>query len=253
MKNGVYQVLSSEYQQKLETFLSGFEDLREASIANYTPEVLRQLPYVSFDTSMWKLRQYDLKLISNYLKSGGKALEIGAWNSWLTQHIAASGMETTAVDIFIHDRDGLGAKQHYEQDWRAIQMDLRQLDLIDDEFDMIVINRSFQYLQDMQESIRVLKQRLKKGGVLIITGLTLESNPARIQEQLDAAAASFESKYGSPFLLHEFQGYNTKESLNQLKNQGVQLKVYPELRIQTLVANVLSSQHKYYYGIFEKQ
>jgi len=253
MKNDVYQILSPEYKERLETFLTGFEDFRKEEIVKYTPEMLRKLPDVSFDKSMWSLRQQDLELILKYVRKGGKAMEVGAWNSWLTQHLARSGMETIAVDIFTHEIDGMGAKKHYPEDWVAIQIDLRRLNLIDEQFDLIVVNRSFQYFQNMEESLQNLQNRLKKGGTLLLTGLTLESDNKRIQLQLDAAAASFESKYGTPFMLHDFQGFLTKENLNQLKAMGLNLKWYPKLRLRSMVGQVVSKRPIYYYGIFEKQ
>ena len=252
MKDGVHQILTPEYKQKLDTFLKGFEDSRKEAITNYTVQVIQKLPFVSFDRGLWKLREYDLNLVSKFIKPDGRALEIGSWNAWLTHHISRAGMDITAVDLFIHDRDGLAAKKHFDENWLAIQMDLQRLNLIDEKFDLIVVNRCFQYFQEMHETVRVLQDRLKKGGVLLLTGLTLESDKERIQQEIDTAALNFESKYGTPFHLHEFQGYNTEESLKKLKNQGVKVKIYPELRIRSMIGHISRKHHIYYYGIFHK-
>ncbi|MCR9171358.1 MAG: class I SAM-dependent methyltransferase [bacterium] len=253
MKNGVHQIIKTEFQSKLMPFLEGFEDFRKEEIAKYSPEILRKLPFVDFDKAMWSLRQMDLELIEKYIQTNRTVLELGAWNSWLTQHLVKGGMLATVVDLFIHELDGLGAKQHYSEDWLAIQMDLQALEIIDDQFDLIVVNRAMPYFRDLSRTLDILKFLLKEGGTLIVTGITYQKNTQRIQKQLDAASRAFETVYETPFMLHEFKGFFAQEDLELMNSKGLQLQLYPKLRLRSYAASIFSSRPAYYYGIFEKE
>lgn len=251
MQQGVYQIATPEYQERLFTFLKHFEDSRSDVTARYTPEILRKLPEAAFDQDMWNLRKMDLKLVLEHIQPGYKnALEIGAWNGWLTHHLARHGLNTTAVDIFLHDRDGLSAKQHYDEDWRAVQMDLQRLDLLAEQFDLIVVNRSIPYFTDIVRTFEILKSLLAPGGMLIITGMVYTRNPERIERALATAQKTFEERYDSPFYLHEYRGYLEQNDLTQLQKSGLQLHIYPQLRLQSFVGKFVASRPIHYYGTF---
>ena len=78
------------------------------------------------------------------LKDQLKILDLGAWNGWLSNQLSSDGHElVTAIDYFLHERDGLAAKKYYPNEFLAIQMDLEDLSILPYNYDIIIINRGF--------------------------------------------------------------------------------------------------------------
>lgn len=253
MKNGVYQVMTHEFAADVSVFLHHFEESRASEAAKYSPEILRNLPEATFDTGMWNLRKMDLELVLNLFQPHYKtALEVGAWNGWLSHHLVRLGLETTAVDLFVDALDGLGAKVHYHEDWSAIQMNLQELQLLDGPYDFIVVNRSIAYFTDMFGAVETLKSLLAPGGLLLITGMTYTTNASRIERELETAREAFKKQYGIPFGVNPFRGYLLNSDLKRMRQDGLQLRIYPKLRLQSVVGKLIASRPVYYYGLYQK-
>ncbi len=249
MKNGVYQILDPEQKKKLETYLEAFEDFRKKEIAKMDVSQFKMLPFVDFDRDHYRLKQYDLHLIRQHATKNGKALDVGSWNGWLSNRLVELGYSTTAVDRFTHHIDGMGAKQYYPNDWTTIQLDMDRLALLDEKFDLIVVNRCLNYFTDIRQTLRDLKSLLNPGGILILTGLSYVKNPARIIEHLNSFEKEFEERYHVPFRLNAYRGFLDRNDIDLIQAEGVHLKKYPELRFKTFLATLFPGKTKYYYGI----
>lgn len=251
MKNGVYQIVTDEHKDKLTRYLNAFEDFRKPYIDTIDPSQFANLPYSDFDTNAFKLKQIDLRLIERNLpKKKLKALDIGAWNGWLSNRLSGFGFNTTAVDIFTHDLDGMGAMKYYPNSWKSIQIDMNRLQLLDDKFDLIIINRGLNYFDSLSDTIESVKGLLSDGGVLLILGLNLFKNVNHIVTNLEKTATEFEKKYGVPFKLNDYDGYLKSSDLTILKKNEIKIRFYKELFFQSLLGTFLSYKPKYYYGYF---
>lgn len=252
MLNGVYRIVSPEFGSILHPFVESLEDFRKEAYDHIDPKTLPQLPNVNYDKGLWDLRKIDLKLVENHIEASYEtALDIGSWNGWLTHHLARKGLETVAVDYFTHHLDGLGAKQHYAEDWLAIQMNLERIELLDRTFDLIVVNRCLNYFTEPELIVERLKKLLNRGGTILILGLTYVRDIQSIKVGLKEVGKAFEAKYKVPFMFKEFRGYLLKSDLETLKKSGVHIRLHKELRLQSWSGRLIAKQPIYYFGIFK--
>lgn len=250
-RNDTYQIVAGDYKTRLHKFLENFEDFRESEISKYTPEKLRNLPFTEDDPGMWSLRQEDLRLVQSHIQSNYKtALEFGAWNGWLTHHLAKSGLKTTAIDHFTHEIDGLGAKMHYKEDWRTIQMDHERLELLDEKFDLIIANRCLGYFENPEKILPALKAMLNPNGTIIFIGLTLKKDTRNARVALEQMNEQFQENYNESMFFKEYPGYLSLANLKALKADGMQIKIYPKLRLQTMLGRIIASRPMYFYGVY---
>lgn len=254
MKNGVHQLMTPKYQLQLESFLTDFIDSRQSYIDQVDVTNLKTLPFTTAEPEMWKLRQFDIEQIKQYApKKKNTTLELGAWNGWLSNRLAEMGHEVTAADIFSHSIDGLGAHIYYPNKWTSIQMDLDDLSIFDTQFDLIVVNRSISYFLNLEQTLDVLISLLSKNGVLILTGLSYSSNPQRIIEQLKNAENDFQKKYSRSFRIKDFKGYLENSDLKTMKNKGVTITKYPQLKLKSLLGHLVPSKPIYYFGLYSNK
>lgn len=254
MKNGAYQILTPEYAETLFPFLDAFDSFENPNLPTIEPSRFRELPFVEFQAHLWSLRRVDLKHIRKRTKPSYRtALEIGSWNSWLTHHLAKDGLSVVAVDHFINDSVGLGTKKYYDEDWTSIQMDVERMDLFENKFDLIVVNRCLNYFTSPENAIKQLQSLLSPGGTLIVTGITLERDTTKTLQKLATASKAFESKYQIPFFFKKFKGFLETKDLTAMRKLGLQLHWYPELRMRSILGKLSRKRAMYYYGISENR
>ncbi|MFQ5582945.1 MAG: class I SAM-dependent methyltransferase, partial [Calditrichia bacterium] len=239
----------------LNPFLSKFSEVRKACFKNYLqPEDYTLLPYgkaVAGD-SEWKLRRYDLKIVLSVLEkqSNQAILELGGYNGWLTHHIAAMGHDVTTVDYFLDDLDGLKTRKFYGEKWKSIQMDIRDIYLLDQKFDAIIVNRCLQFFVDPIQYFRSLSGMLETGGMIILTGLQIFKKPERKIEVMKNERQEFLKRYGFDRMFVPFKGYLDAGDKQQLLAAGVLLKKYPQFKIANFRAWINPELPVQYYGIF---
>jgi 2-polyprenyl-3-methyl-5-hydroxy-6-metoxy-1,4-benzoquinol methylase len=251
IKNGVYQITTPEYKFRLEVFLKAFEDWRKNYISKINNNDFKKLPYVKFDKGTWSSRKMDVKLIRHLsLNNKGKALDVGAWNGWLSNKLMDMGFEVTAVDLFTHHLDGLGANEHYNNSWLNLQMDVNSLSILNEKYDLIVINRSLPYFSNLDKTIVDLKSMLTKNGKLIITGINYVKNPHEIIKGLNKANVEFQDKYRLPILFNPSKGYIDKSDLTMLNKHDIKLYPYKALLFKSLLGYFFDKRTFYYYGMF---
>lgn len=181
-------------------------------------------------------------------KSKGQVLEIGAWNGWLTHHIARAGYDVIAADYSAHPSDGLGAKQYYSVDWLAIQMDLSDLSIFDPCFDVVIINHGLHLFPDPVSYVEQARTRLKPGGKLILLNLTFFRDPSQRKAQFTTVSETFQQKYGVPMLLKPSRGYMDFDDKAKLEAAGIKLHTYSGRRKANLKASLIKTAPAYFYG-----
>jgi 2-polyprenyl-3-methyl-5-hydroxy-6-metoxy-1,4-benzoquinol methylase len=203
------------------------------------------------DDFQWRLRRYDLAVVRRLLsgRRGQRILDVGAWNGWLSHRMAGDGHLVTAIDYFVDEFDGLGAKKFYSTSWQAIQMDLADLHVLDESFDAILLNRCVQFFPQPAAYVAQAKAQLAPGGLLILTGLELYRDPrakaARVAQLLD----SHRQRYGCELFLRPTKGYLDFADKAQLEAQGVQIKPPWQLLPANLKARLRPTLPRHCYGV----
>jgi 2-polyprenyl-3-methyl-5-hydroxy-6-metoxy-1,4-benzoquinol methylase len=253
--DGVLILLREEFSEKLNPGLRRFSEIRKNKLGKYLkPQDYPFLPYgdaVSGNVE-WRIRQFDWEILLPLLKDrkGQRVLEIGPYNGWLTHRMAKLQLEITAIDYFIDDLDGLKTKKYYREEWKSIQMDIRDLAIIDERFDIIVVNRCLQFFEDPIEYFGSLKGKISQNGMIILTGLQFFKNPQQKRKLLEKIKSDFKQKHDFNFMLVPFKGYLDFEDKQKLSSQNVDLQAYPKLRLSNLKSFIKPLLPRHYFGAY---
>jgi len=256
--DGILILLEDKFAQKLNSRLSRFSDIRKNKLGEYLkPQDYPLLPYgdaVSGNVE-WRLRQIDLEIMLPLIKErkGQRVLEVGPYNGWLTHRMAELEMDVTAIDYFIDDLDGLKAKKYYREKWKSIQMDIRDLSIIDEKFDIIVLNRCLQFFEDPAEYFVSLKEKVTQNGMIILSGLQFFKNPQEKQKQLEKVKSDFRHEHNFDYMLVPIKGYLDFEDKQKLNLQNVNLHPYSKLIVNNLKSLIKPSLPRHYFGVYHHQ
>jgi 2-polyprenyl-3-methyl-5-hydroxy-6-metoxy-1,4-benzoquinol methylase len=237
MEEGILKLMEENFGQRLDSWLRNFEQFRRPGLQPLEFDGLPQSG-IGVDKNIWNARSEDLRIISSIINFPGKtALDIGSWNGWLANQLANRTMEVTAIDYFIDEQDGMKAKKHYTNpSWNSIQMDLEDLDVISDRFDLIVVNRCFAYFTDRNRLINSVMNMLKPGGQLIITGLNLVTKAEGEAVELKVARKEYFERFDEDLMFKPFKGYVDKDDMLYLKSKG--FRIYPYRSVKNLLKRV---------------
>lgn len=233
---GVLRLLDPPFASRLQAFLVAFRKLREADGRRiHDPTVFPRLPFAAEmrHDPEWRMRGYDLRVIRRLVagRSGMTVLDIGAWNGWLSHNLSLDGHRVTAVDYFDDELDGLGAHRFYASRWQPIQLDLRNLSVLEDRFDLVVLNRCVQFFPDPPAVAAHAFDRVTEGGMLVLTGLELFDDPA-VRRQ---GVRMFEERLARhgivPFV--PMRGFLDRSDRDGFLDLGIELRAYPQLRMRT--------------------
>ena len=250
-------LLEDGFAQRLAGYLDKLAESRaQAGRRILDPGAYERLPAgqeASGDLSWqveWRLRGYDLSVVRGLLSGTGprRVLDVGAWNGWLSNRLAQDGHAVTAVDYFADEYDGLRACQHYQARWRSIQMDLRDLSLLDECFDVIIFNRCLQFFADPVASLLAARRSLAPGGVLIVTGLQVFQAPRTKARQVEGYLRTYREQHGFDLHLFPTKAYLDTADCRGLARLGVRLRRYPQLWPAHLLACLDPSRPTHTYG-----
>lgn len=253
-RDGVLVLLSVEFGRYLRAFLDAFSRLREAHQARLMDVAAYPLlpygPAVSADFR-WDIRRADLALVPRLLPSARplRILEVGAWNGWLTHHLARAGHQVTAVDYFDDEYDGLRAHKHYAESWTAIQMNLEELSLLASPFDAIILNHCLAFFTHPPATVAQAQALLAPAGRLLIIGLSFFRRPAFKRAQVAADRAQRQAAGVKE--LKEMRGYLDWQDRVWLTRQGVRLRAYGALWRANLKARLRPTAPYYAYGLYQ--
>ncbi len=254
-RGDVLILLEDGFSARLEPFLVKFSEFRTREGKHLLDETLYpQLPCAPSLANIfeWRFRCHDVSVIDGLLSglSAQRILDIGAWNGWLSNQLAARGHQVTAADYFIDPYDGLQAKRFYPHQWEAVQMDLQDLSLFALPFDVVIVNRCLQFFADPPAYVEEARRVLRPGGLLILTGLGF----FRIATAKASEVAAFRRRLWE-LEIGEFKsmkGYLDWEDRHRLRAAGVSLEPYPQLRLANLKSLVRRSSPWYAYGLYRQ-
>lgn len=252
---GVLRLLDRGFGERLDRFLTAFQRLRDADgrrIRNFS--IFPLLPDALSRDPEWRMRGYDLAVIRRLTagRTRGSALDVGAWNGWLSHHLAAGGHAVTAVDYFVDELDGLGAQRFYPVRWRSVQMDLRDLSVLETRFDLVVLNRCIQFFEDPAAMVTAAAALVAPGGLLVATGLEVFTDPTARRRQVEAMLERHRRQGLEPFV--PFKGYLDSQDRCKLHAAELELRPYPQLRmrIARLRSLLVRGRGRQYYGVLTR-
>ena len=256
--DGVLVLLEAAFAQQLTTFTAKLERFRDqAGKRLLDATAYEELPFskqVKADGE-WQIRGFDWQMISKHLAGQGPQtiLDIGAWNGWLSHRLAQQGHQVTASDYFSDPFDGLRAKQFYSTDWAAIQMDLTDLSLLDETFDVVIINHGLQFFPDPLAHLQAAQQKVKPGGWLFVLGLQFFSNPIPRSKEIAKLQARFQQQQQANLFLKPTKGFLSWDDRIALKRAGVQFKTHFPLQWRNLKARSNPALPHFCYGLWHKR
>ncbi|MCB0795476.1 MAG: methyltransferase domain-containing protein [Flavobacteriales bacterium] len=254
LKDGVLSLLSEAFACELDPFLQTFSSYRQVVHERITDaKVYDGLPWsgLAIDKGAWQLRVLDLQLVREVLSGqrGIRVLDIGAWNGWLSARLTEEGHSALAVDYFDDPFDGLGAVQHYDRKFPAIQCDLERLDLLEGPFDLIVVQRCVAFFEDLTASMSQWRSLLTPGGRILLTGLSIHHQDRWIADTFKRRRERYHALTGGTYIFKNVKGYLDGTDEQLLRTLGVALHPYPSLRIKNLLNRFRPSKPVFLYGI----
>lgn len=251
--DGVLELLDDDLARRLQAFLEPFTALRAADEKRLLdPRIYPSLPDAPEvrNNHEWRLRSYDLDVVSRLLadRPNQRVLDLGAWNGWLSNRLAQLGHRVTAIDYFVDEYDGLRARKFYATDWLPIQMNLEDLDVLDQQFDVVIANRCVQFYADPPAYAEAVKQKVAPGGALLITGLAFMRDPSQRIAGLAALRQQYQDN-GFDFF-KPMKGYLDFDDKARLAAQGFTLHPYRQLRVANARSLLSATRPRYYYAIW---
>lgn len=252
-RDGVLRLMSAAFNRRLQAFLDPFTAYRAQLGARLLdPAAYPLLPFGPAVASnfQWDIRRADWQLMPRLLPAGRplRILEVGAWNGWLTHHLARAGHHVTAVDYFDDEYDGLRARRHYAETWLAIQMDLEDLSLLAATFEVVILNHCLAFFSHPLATVAQAQARLAPAGRLLILGLSFFRAPAAKQAQVAADRAR--RRAGGVEDFKPMRGYLDWADRTALRRTGVRVRPYGALWRANLKARLRPAAPAYAYGVY---
>lgn len=253
-ENGVLILLAADFAPRLARFLAAFQ-LQRAGEKRLIPDpaIYPQLPYAPAlrRNHEWRLRGYDLDLITRQLtgRAGLRILDIGAWNGWLSHRLAGMGHQPVAIDYFVDEHDGLGARKWYGSEWTAMQMNLTELAILPADFDLVILNRCLQFQPDPGACIAAAAALLAPGGMLLATGLQIFSDPTVKARQVAELLAAYRRRCDAELFLWPSKGYLDQADRARLSGLGLAIRPYRALFAANLKARLRPTLPWHGYGV----
>jgi 2-polyprenyl-3-methyl-5-hydroxy-6-metoxy-1,4-benzoquinol methylase len=251
----VLALLETDFARQLTAFVVKLERFREQDGKRLLDTtVYEDLPFAAQvkANGEWQIRGFDLQMVTKMLAGRGPQaiLDIGAWNGWLSHRLAQQGHQVTAIDYFSDPFDGLRAKQFYSSTWAAIQMDLTDLSLLDDSFEVVIINHGLQFFPDPAAHVKAAQQKVLPGGLLVVLGLEFFSNPIPRSQEIAKLQARFHQQHQARLFLKPTKGFLSWDDRTALKRLGVQFKTHTPLQWRNLKARANPALPHFCYGLW---
>jgi SAM-dependent methyltransferase len=241
VNNGIVYALPPDRATHYASFIEDYEHIRAAEGRfSQKDEFYLCLPYKDSsgkNSKQWRIRarSYD-HLLKRVLKQnsrleGGRILDLGAGNCWMSYRLALARYRPLAVDLLTNDLDGLGAAEHFRSHLPAMfprfQAELARLPFQDEQFDAVVFNASFHYAEDYVATLREALRCVKTGGMVIISDTPWYSRDESGRKMVLERRTSFLQRYGTASDSIKSLEYLTDDRLRALEEQlGVQWTIH---------------------------
>lgn len=227
--DGIVHALPEDRAAHYKRFLEDYALIRAAEGRGSESErFYLGLPYEDISGSnsrQWQIRarSFDYlvaQALEPLLESGGRILDVGAGNCWMSFRLALTGCEPVAVDVTIDERDGLGAAEHYRRVlpklFARFRAEMERLPFQDGQFDAVVFNASFHYSEDYEATLREALRCAKRGGLVIIADTPWYSREESGRKMIAERRATFLRLYGTTSNAIEHLEYLTDQRLESL-------------------------------------
>jgi SAM-dependent methyltransferase len=230
---GIVHALPPERAAHYARFMEDYERIRAAEgRGSESEDFYLGLPYKDVsgrNNKQWHIRarSYDY-LIKHVLKrnpqdGGGRVLDLGAGNCWMSFRLALAGYSPFAVDLLANDRDGLGVAAHYQRCLSELfprfQAEIASLPFQDEQFDAVIFNASFHYSEDYAATLREAFRCVRNGGLVIISDTPWYSREESGRQMVSERRAAFSQCYGTASDSIRSLEYLTNERLRILEEQ----------------------------------
>lgn len=231
--DGIIYSLPPDRAEYYAQFIEDYERIRaEEGRGSTKDDFYLHLPYKDDsgrNSKQWKIRarSYDYLMKHLLLRDlrlvGGRCLDLGAGNCWLSYRLATAGFRPLAVDLLTNDFDGLGAAEHFRKYLSAMfprfQAELTHLPFQDEQFEVAIFNAAFHYAEDYKASLREALRCVKSGGMVIVNDTPWYSNEDSGKTMVAERDAAFIERYGTASDSIRSLEYLTDERLRALEEQ----------------------------------
>ena len=240
-REGVIDALPAEARERHARYLEDRGLARQPEDAQTLQDAeLFELPFVAARAGLdWPARArawrcFERRVLAPLERDAGRPLDIvdvGAGVGWLSYRLALRGHRPIAVDLSDDSVDGLGAARRFaaklDAPFPAIQAELDNLPLADDQLDLVVYNGSFHHAVDYRETLREARRALGWGGRVVVLGTPLFRGFQDGEAMVERRQAAFERRHGRPPRELLSMGYLDEDMLRALEREvGVRWSVH---------------------------
>lgn len=232
INDGIAHALAPESAAHFARFMEDYERIRESEgRGSKSEDFYLELPYrdtTGRNRGQWQIRARSYDYLVRHLLDGtgrdrgGRILDLGAGNCWMSFRLALAGYRPCAVDLLTNDRDGMGAARHYQTRlpklFPRFQAEISRLPFADEQFDAAVFNASFHYAEDCEASLRETMRCVKKGGMLIISDTPWYARAESGRQMVAERRTAFLRSHGTAADSIATLGYLTDERLRRLED-----------------------------------
>lgn len=237
---GIIHALPPERIEHYAHFMKDYEHIRAAEGRGSTDDgFYLNLPYhdiSGINSKQWRIRARSYDHLRKHVfepdvRHGGRILDLGAGNCWMSFRLALAGYRPVAVDLLANTYDGLGAAEHYRQHlpdlFPRFQAELQHLPFQDGQFDVAIFNASFHYAESAEAALREALRCTRSSGAVIISDTPWYSSEESGNEMVRERRGYFLQHYGTASATIESIEFLTNERLRALeKSFGIRWNIY---------------------------
>lgn len=230
---GIVHALPPERVAHYIEFMTDYARIRAAEgRGSEGPEFYLGLPYedtTRSNSGQWYIRARSYNYLTTQIlkrtapNPGGKILDLGAGNCWMSYRLALAGYSPVAVDLLDNDRDGLGAASHFNDQLPSLfprfQAELTRLPFQNEQFDAAIFNASFHYSEHYESTLREALRCVKHGGLVIVSDTPWYAREESGRQMVLERQALFAKHYGTASDSIKSLEYLTAERLRSLEEQ----------------------------------
>ncbi len=239
--DGIVKALPADRAAHFARFIGDYEHIRAAEGRwSQQDDFYLSLPYKDVskkNSKQWKIRacsfDYSMRhvLNRNLQHNGGRILDLGAGNCWMSYRLALANYRPFAVDLRTNDRDGIGAAEHFRKHlptmFPRFQAELARLPFQAEQFDAAIFNASFHYAEDYVTTLREALRCVRIGGTVIISDTPWYSREESGRRMVAERNSAFFERYGTASDSIKSLEYLTDERLRTLEEQlGIRWTIY---------------------------
>lgn len=233
VSDGIVHALPPDSEAHYAQFVRDYESIRAAEgRGSEDDNFYLGLPYTDStgrNQDQWRIRARSFDYLLNHvLKThpeieGGRILDLGAGNCWMSFRLSLAGYSPFAVDLLTNSNDGLRAAEHYRKHlptlFPRIQADFTALPFQDEQFDAAIFNASFHYVENDEAALRDSLRCVRSGGFVIICDTPWYSSEESGNRMVCERRSTFLQRYGTASDSIVSVEYLTNDRLRYLEKQ----------------------------------